>query len=98
MASVAQLNAYRVYKRADRTIHPGNYCWTGINNPRLETFRMFRGAVIPRNVNELINSTGTGQVMFIPMLQVFGRGTISPSEYLKSKFPAQKHYREKETT
>jgi hypothetical protein len=39
----------------------------------LETFRMFRGTVIPRNVNQLINSTGTGQVMFIPMLQVFGQ-------------------------
>lgn len=85
-------------KRADRIIHPSNYCWTGINNPRLETFRMFRGVVIPRNVNKLINSTGTGQVMFIPMLQVFGRGTFSPSEYLKSKFSAHKHCREKETT
>lgn len=71
-------------KRADQTIHPvitdavGPVLTTLLHT--LETFRMFRGTVIPRNVNQLINSTGTGQVLFISMLQVFSRGPIAPSE------------------
>jgi hypothetical protein len=54
---------------------------------------MFRGAVIPRNINKLINSTGTGQVMFIPMLQAqfHHPNTSSLNSQLKSITERKNH-------